>query len=537
MQISVINKKQSMRKKLFIYMFVLATVLLLVFAAFLYLFGRFSTTEDKISDLLSLQTEFFDREMTAYFNDVTLRGARLSEKTAQLTEEYFKTENIDFNDIQNSSVHIGALENYYIDLLNEELLKANCSGAFILLDASQTGKSGSKAGVYLNQNLFGTTDKETMLLYRGNVQAAISKGIMPHRKWHLEFNAEGFPNFEEILSDTAEPIEKASHICDIITLPGTSERVMLVALPIRGDDGSVYGICGFEVNESVFKDAHAQPTTLTRITCVFSRFEEGIVNMNEGLSCGVKNGYFLKPKTSLQIKDLKKGLVVLKNEYESYIGMTRKTSLYAQGAPYAVTVMMPYADYSSRETKDIMQFIIIILLSGFAIVSLCIYFSRRFITPILKSLEKIKQAEKIQSEDIQSDLLEIDDLFAFLAEKDNEYQKSVDELSKRNELSQKEINRIQAENNRLIKEHKNIIVQDNYDYFCSGIRKLTNKERQIFDLYLEGRTVPEIMRITDIKETTLKYHNGNIYSKLGVSSKKQLLNYAAIYLKNEGKNI
>ena len=153
--------------------------------------------------------------------------------------------------------------------------------------------------------------------------------------------------------------------------------------------------------------------------------------MNEGLSCGVKNGYFLKPKTSLQIKDLKKGLVVLKNEYESYIGMTRKTSLYAQGGPYAVTVMMPYADYSSRETKDIMQFIIIILLSGFAIVSLCIYFSRRFITPILKSLEKIKQAEKIQSEDIQSDLLEIDDLFAFLAEKDNEYQKSVDELSKR----------------------------------------------------------------------------------------------------------
>ena len=319
----------------------------------------------------------------------------------------------------------------------------------------------------------------------------------------------------------------------IITLPGTSERVMLVALPI----GSVYGICGFEVNESVFKDAHAQPTTLPRITCIFSRFEDGILNMSEGFSCGVKNGYFLEPKASLNIKPLKKGLVVLKNEYESYIGMTRKTSLYAQGTPYTVTVMMPYADYSCRVTKDIMQLILIILLSGFAIVSLCIYFSRKFITPILESLDKIKQAEKIQSETIQSDLLEIDDLFAFLAEKDNEYQKSVDELSKRNELTQNEINRIQAENDRLIKEHKNIIVQDNYDYFCSGIRKLTNKERQIFDLYLEGRTVPEIMRITDIKETTLKYHNGNIYSKLGVSSKKQLLNYAAIYLKNEGKNI
>ena len=74
-----------MQKKLFGYMFILAIVLLLIFVAFLFLFGRFSTTEDKISDILSLQIEFFDREMTSYYNDITLRGAQLSEKAAQLT--------------------------------------------------------------------------------------------------------------------------------------------------------------------------------------------------------------------------------------------------------------------------------------------------------------------------------------------------------------------------------------------------------------------------------------------------------------------
>ena len=169
-------------------MFILAIVLLLIFAAFLFLFGRFSTTEDKISDILSLQIEFFDREMTSYYNDITLRGAQLSEKAAQLTEKYLNAENTDFGSVQNSSLHINALEERYIDLLKNELLKASCSGAFILINASQTGASGSKAGVYLNQDLFGTTDKETMLLYRGNVKAAINKGIMPHRKWHLEFD-------------------------------------------------------------------------------------------------------------------------------------------------------------------------------------------------------------------------------------------------------------------------------------------------------------------------------------------------------------
>ena len=97
-------------------MFILAIVLLLILAAFLFLFGRFSTTEDKISDILSLQIEFFDREMTSYYNDITLRGAQLSEKAAQLTEKYLNAENTDFGGVQNSSLHINALEERYIDL-------------------------------------------------------------------------------------------------------------------------------------------------------------------------------------------------------------------------------------------------------------------------------------------------------------------------------------------------------------------------------------------------------------------------------------
>lgn len=537
MQISVMNKKQSMQKKLFGYMFILAIILLLIFAAFLLLFGRFSTIEDKMSDILSLQLEFFDREITSYYNDITLRGARLSEKAAQLTKQYLNSENTDFGSIQNSSLHINALEERYIDLLKDELLKASCSGAFILLNVSKTGTNGSKAGVYLNRDLFETTDSEMMLLYRGNVKAAINKGIMPHRKWHLEFNAEVFPNFEEVLSDTAEPIEKASHICNIITLPGTSERVMLVALPIRGDDDCVYGICGFEVNESVFKSAHAQPSTLPHITCVFSRSGDEEINIKEGLSCGAKNGYFLAPQDSLKIKPLKKGLVVLKNEYGAYIGMTRNTTLYSENTPYSVTVMMPYTDFSQRETKNTLQLIFTILISGFAVLSLSLYFSKRFILPIKKSLDKIKQSEKAYYGENHSGIMEIDDLFAFLSEKDNEYQKIFDEHSEKNESLQSEIERILTENKRLIKEHKNIIVQDDYDYFCAGIRSLTPKEKKIFDLYLEGKTVPEIIQITEVKESTLKYHNSNIYSKLGVSSKKQLLNFAALYMKNEGKSI
>ena len=81
-----------------------------------------------------------------------------------------------------------------------------------------------------------------------------------------------------------------------------------------------------------------------------------------------------------------------------------------------------------------------------------------------------------------------------------------------------------------------MILQDDYDHFRSGIRQLTPAERNIFNLYLEGKSGPEIMQITKIKQSTLKYHNSNIYSKLGVSSRKQLLSFASLYLKSEEKN-
>jgi DNA-binding CsgD family transcriptional regulator len=47
-------------------------------------------------------------------------------------------------------------------------------------------------------------------------------------------------------------------------------------------------------------------------------------------------------------------------------------------------------------------------------------------------------------------------------------------------------------------------------------------------LYVEGKTTAEIAAVIGIKENTMKYHNKNIYSKLGVSSRKQFLRFAAL---------
>lgn len=65
--------------------------------------------------------------------------------------------------------------------------------------------------------------------------------------------------------------------------------------------------------------------------------------------------------------------------------------------------------------------------------------------------------------------------------------------------------------------------QDRFMVFIEGVEKLTQTERLIFDAYIARSTTKEIMASLNIKENTLKFHNKNIYSKLGVSSRKELL--------------
>ena len=59
--------------------------------------------------------------------------------------------------------------------------------------------------------------------------------------------------------------------------------------------------------------------------------------------------------------------------------------------------------------------------------------------------------------------------------------------------------------------------------FVDNLTTLTKTEHMIFDLYISGKTTKEILHTLNITENTLKFHNKNIYSKLNVASRKQLI--------------
>lgn len=64
--------------------------------------------------------------------------------------------------------------------------------------------------------------------------------------------------------------------------------------------------------------------------------------------------------------------------------------------------------------------------------------------------------------------------------------------------------------------------QEKLDNFIAGLSQLTPKEKELFDCYVAGLTTDVILEQLKIKENTLKFHSKNLYSKLGVKSRKQL---------------
>lgn len=69
--------------------------------------------------------------------------------------------------------------------------------------------------------------------------------------------------------------------------------------------------------------------------------------------------------------------------------------------------------------------------------------------------------------------------------------------------------------------------QDTIESFIHGLETLTPTERIIYNAYLDGKSSKEVMSELSIKENTLKFHNKNLYGKLGITSRKQLLSIAA----------
>ena len=533
------KKKTSMWRKLLLYM--PPPVLVVVVFVFVGLFfvGQFSTTTEKYANNFTFQNEFYTRQIEKYFDDLSMMSEMLASDSSAIIDEYLTENEIHMSALNDSQLYTEGAQKALFPKLKEELLKADASGAFIMLNATvNTGEADSdksRTGLYFQRSTLDRTD-ETLLLFRGSAELGRKNGVMPHRKWRLEFKTDFVPQTKKFFNETIVE-EKNSLLTDIFTLNGTSEEAMAFLTPLFGADGSYYGVCGFEISKNYFKDFFAQPTRLDQLTCTFSKTtEDGRIDCDNVFWAGVFNGYSLKPNGTLLPKKMSDALFELAGE-NTFVAAGKEVTIC--GTAYTLIAMQPKSEFDKTVAINVAKIVSVCFLLVFSAVMLCVVFSRKFVSPVIKSLERIRMQEHAGT---KSDIIEIDDLFVYLAGQDKLREIETENLKRRNEelaivteTQNNEIGKRQAEIDRLAYSRKNEIDPDDYEAFRIGIKELTKTEKTVFDLYLQGKTANEIAAALNIRESTLKFHNHNILEKLGVSSRKQLLRYATL-LKQETRN-
>lgn len=519
------HKKTPMRRKLFLYMLALAVIVLSFLAIGLFFLGNFSSTKAMVAKDLSFQLDVYERQIDKYYDDLTMMGAALSDDVSHIIEHYLSSNGIDFTDINDSLEHVTGIQSEVFGKLHEELLKTKCSGAFIIFNATVNtlieDAQFSRTGVYFQRSTLDATD-ESILLYRGIADLGRKNGIMPHRKWRLEFRTDMIPGWNDLPETASVPVEGSACLLNALTLPGTSERALHFIVPINGTDGSAYGFCGFEISESYFKTYFAQSTQISHLSCLFTKKGTDKIDPTTGFSAGVFNGYYLPPNEELLTSDFGDGLVTL-NGSSSFVGKTKEIRICND--EYILSVMIPKNEYNEMAAQHIIRMICLILLLLCVIVIVCVVFSRKYLSPLLQGLEQIRKHEHQTN---SSDLMEIDDLFVFLTEQDKLHEEENRALLTECDRQKLALDKANNEIKRLSYARKTEVDPDDYEVFKVGIESLTKTEKAIFKLYLDGKTADEIQEICDIRQSTLKYHNHNILGKLGVSSRKQMLRYATL---------
>ena len=511
---------EAMKRKLFGYMVLLAALLVFAVVTGLFLIGRFSDARAETFSMLDLHLSVFEKEVSVQSENMAAAGIQMSEKMTQVLTASLEEQNLSFSDLNDSEEAIRSVQESLFEPLRQFLLRSGCSGAFVILDAtvnsSAKESADSRTGLYLE--LGGSTYPENVLLYRGISGIGKQHGVLPHRKWRLEFRTNSFPGYQKVLSSGAA-LEHSCCFSRLITLPGTSEKAVLLLLPVKGPDGNSCGVCGFEISQSLFKTRFSQPSRFSRMTLLLDPGSYGGSVSSAGyaagyaaaagsaasgssasldgsacLSSGIAGGYYEAVSGKCTLSPAAGNLLLFTGADTSYIGISRTESFLPEGNSSALYVLIPKADYDSTVRRNWTAMILLVLLLVFFAVTVSLFFSRRFLSPIHREITEIRAKQAASAE---------------------------------------EAVKIKQDLERLAPKVRNEIDDDSYAIFKENLKKLTPKEKEVFGLVMSGHSSKEITEIEGFTINALKYHNRNIYSKLGVSSKKELLKYSTL-VRREG---
>lgn len=520
----------SMRRRLAFYFLSVICLFFVAIIILLSLFGILNPTDRQImSDL--------DAQLSACYNRIELATDNLAACAISFSgqleasiQDFLTENNITFDELKNNSEALDTLQNRLYDSVYLNMQVAPASGAFYILNTTVNNNTNQPlySGIYLkyiNLSSVNTVNND-FTIYRGSFSTGKSKGVKFHSGWRNECSTDFFNHCNQFFTDGIHYV-----LSPTVEIPDTWERARYIYVPIRNYNDDIIGVCGFETNDLMFQLSNKSENKEWGST-IYSLLDE----TNEIYSGQFSSNSYNNAVINLNIKN-NNNSQLFDFGNEKCVGMTKE--IIFGNDSFIVAVMLPEAQYESFVSRGQLNILLIFLIAAILVTICCIFMSKKYVTPILQKFEQIKTKEEYGD---QLRIREIDDLFAFLEEKDNYYEKLLDELENAKQNAEEEARRAKeeyekaeekyqlakSEINSLSKTHKEEIDPEEYKFFVENLSLLTPAEKRVYELYLSGKTAKQILEILYITENTLKYHNKNIYSKLGISSRKQLLRFATL---------
>lgn len=519
----------SLRRRFVLYVAssVVATVMLLLLL--LSLFGVLNPVNGRIDAYLDDQLDTHVAQMEHDVDKLAAYSLTFSEQMETVIEGYLTEHDMSFCDLTNDIEALTALQAEAYGTVYTNIRIASCSGAFYILDTTvnNTLDTPRYNGIYIKYaNLYAESTVNTKVaLFRGSSEIARCNDINLSSTWQNEMQTDAF-------ADTSVFAKNGYVMSGVTKIPDTWERARYIYSPIYGEDGQVIGICGFEISDLYVQLAYdAADTESSQTVCaLLDETDGGYI----GQFISNRSGYVPPVCESITVKEYGSFYEYECGNYE-YIGKAKEVVI--DGNTLTIAMMIPKQQYESivrcGQLKNTAIFFIIAAVAFYA----CLWLSKKYMMPIWKSLTQIKTNK---TDFTPSGIIEIDDLFAFLAEQDRKNEAALAEMESQKARMQSTLAQMSSEQSeakreiaRLAYSRKNEVDPYDYEQFLSGVKTLTQMERTVFDHYLSGKSVKEIVELEGIKESTVRFHNRNIYSKLGVNSLKQLLMFAAIMKRDE----
>lgn len=524
----------SMRRRLFLYMGALAVLLLAALFVALLLLGQLKSPRAETEKALSFQMGAFRSDMTSLWRNVSVMGVHLSQDMTALIEE----QTSDFSSLNGDVDAVGALQEAMLEPLCQYVRQTDCSGAFILLAASLSSDPAvdSKSGLYVQR---GNAEHTTgdLLLYRGMADIGRRHKVMPHRKWAQEFDLSSFPGFAEHLEKASAPIERSCRTTEFITLPGTTEQAILLTVPMIGADGTVYGLCGFSVNQTYFLAHHAQPTGIGSLACVLSDSAEGL-DVQRGLLTYPTGDFCFVPDELLEKRSLRGGLTAFVGSELSFVGISEPfTVAVGDEAPHDLTVLISKAAYDRAMLKSVIEIAALLTLLVFFAVGCCLFYTRRYLRPILRDIERLKdesggtQMTFDELQPVSARLRSHEQTITVLETEKLDLQGQVEHMQSQVVDTQEQLDDSLAEIRRLAYLGKKELDPADYQKFLEGYAKLSSKELEICAALAKGLSARQCAEQTGNALSTIDTYRKRVYGKTNIHRVRQLrLCYALMQL-------